>query len=43
MAFLVPRNVWSDKAAYEATARKLAAATYEAGVSTEVKCAGPIA
>ena len=46
---LVPRNVWSDKAAYEATARKLAAlftknfATYEAGVSTEVKCAGPIA
>jgi phosphoenolpyruvate carboxykinase (ATP) len=46
---LVPRNVWSDKTAYEATARKLAAlfsknfATYEAGVSAEVKSAGPVA
>src|SRR5258705_10595178 len=44
---LVPRNVWSDKAAYEATARKLASlfannfATYEGGVSAEVKAAGP--
>jgi phosphoenolpyruvate carboxykinase (ATP) len=46
---LVPRNVWSDEAAYEATARKLGAlftknfATYEAGVSAEVKSAGPVA
>jgi phosphoenolpyruvate carboxykinase (ATP) len=46
---LVPRNVWSDKAAYEATARKLGGlftrnfATYEAGVSAEVKSAGPVA
>jgi phosphoenolpyruvate carboxykinase (ATP) len=46
---LVPRNVWSDKAAYEATARKLAGlftrnfATYDAGVSAEVKDAGPVA
>jgi phosphoenolpyruvate carboxykinase (ATP) len=45
---LVPRNVWSDKAAYETSARKLAAlfiknfAMYEAGVSAEVKSAGPI-
>jgi ATP-dependent phosphoenolpyruvate carboxykinase len=46
---LVPRNVWSDEAAYEATAKKLGAlftknfATYEAGVSAEVKSAGPAA
>jgi phosphoenolpyruvate carboxykinase (ATP) len=46
---LVPRDVWPDKVAYEATARKLAAlfsknfATYEAGVSAEVKSAGPVA
>jgi ATP-dependent phosphoenolpyruvate carboxykinase len=44
---LVPRNVWSDKAAYEAAATKLASlfannfATYEGGVSAEVKAAGP--
>jgi phosphoenolpyruvate carboxykinase (ATP) len=43
-----PRNVWSDKAAYETSARKLAAlfiknfAMYEAAVSAEVKSAGPI-
>ena len=44
---LIPRNVWSDKAAYEATAKKLASlftknfAAYEGGVSAEVKAAGP--
>jgi phosphoenolpyruvate carboxykinase (ATP) len=44
---LVPRHAWSDQAAYEATAKKLADlftrnfATYEAGVSAEVKAAGP--
>src|ERR1700736_6404659 len=44
---LIPRNVWSDKAAYEATAKKLASlftknfAAYEEGVSPEVKAAGP--
>ena len=44
---LVPRNVWSDKAAYEAAATKLASlfannfATYEGGISAEVKAAGP--
>jgi len=46
---LVPSNVWSDKAAYEATAKKLAGlfiqnfAAYEAGVGPEVKTAGPAA
>jgi phosphoenolpyruvate carboxykinase (ATP) len=46
---LIPRNVWSDKAAYEATAKKLAGlfttnfAAYEEGVSAEVKAAGPMA
>jgi phosphoenolpyruvate carboxykinase (ATP) len=45
---LVPRNVWSDKAAYEATAKKLGTlftrnfAQYETGVSAEVKSAGPV-
>jgi phosphoenolpyruvate carboxykinase (ATP) len=45
---LGPRNGWSDKAAYEATARKLAGlfmrnfAQYETGVSPEVKSAGPV-
>ena len=44
---LIPRNVWSDQAAYQATAKKLADlftknfASYEAGVSAEVKGAGP--
>ena len=44
---LLPRESWADAAAYEATARKLAGlfkknfATYEAGVSAEVKAAGP--
>jgi phosphoenolpyruvate carboxykinase (ATP) len=44
---LIPRNVWSDKAAFEATAKKLAGlfaknfAAYEGGVSAEVKAGGP--
>jgi phosphoenolpyruvate carboxykinase (ATP) len=46
---LVPRNPWSDKAAYESTARRLAGlftrnfAQYETGVSAEVKSASPVA
>jgi phosphoenolpyruvate carboxykinase (ATP) len=44
---LSPRGVWADTAAYDATARKLAGlfranfATYEAGVSAEIKAAAP--
>jgi phosphoenolpyruvate carboxykinase (ATP) len=44
---LIPRNVWTDKAAYDATAKKLADlfiknfAAYEKGVSPEVKAGGP--
>jgi phosphoenolpyruvate carboxykinase (ATP) len=44
---LLPRRAWSNPAAYEAAARKLAELfrdnfrTYEAGVSTEIKAAGP--
>jgi len=44
---LLPRNAWADKSVFDATARKLADlfktnfATYEAGVSAEVKAAGP--
>jgi phosphoenolpyruvate carboxykinase (ATP) len=44
---LVPRNTWSDKDAYDQTARKLARLfaenfkNYESGVSAEVKAAAP--
>ena len=46
---LIPRNVWADKAAFNATAKKLAGlfiknlAHYEGGVSAEVKAGGPVA
>ncbi|MBV8353290.1 MAG: phosphoglycerate kinase, partial [Verrucomicrobia bacterium] len=46
---LIPRNVWVAKAAFDATAKKLAGlftknfAAYEGGVSAEVKAAGPVA
>ena len=45
---LIPRNVWADKAAFDATAKKLADlfiknfAAYEGGVSAEVKAARPV-
>jgi phosphoenolpyruvate carboxykinase (ATP) len=46
---LIPRKVWADQAAFEATAKKLAGlfiknfATYEGGVGAEVKAGGPAA
>ena len=45
---LVPRDAWADKAAYDATARKLTGLLkenfkkYETGASAEVKAAGPV-
>jgi phosphoenolpyruvate carboxykinase (ATP) len=44
---LLPRESWSDPSAYDATAQKLAAlfaknfATYESGVTPDVRAAGP--
>jgi phosphoenolpyruvate carboxykinase (ATP) len=44
---LAPRETWGDKSAYDATAQKLAGLfrenfkTYESGVSSEVRSAGP--
>jgi ATP-dependent phosphoenolpyruvate carboxykinase len=46
---LIPLNVWTDKAAFDAMAKKLAGlfiknfAAYEGGVSAEVKAGGPVA
>lgn len=46
---LIPRNTWADKASYDATATKLAGSfrdnfeKYAAGVSAEVRAAGPLA
>jgi phosphoenolpyruvate carboxykinase (ATP) len=46
---LVPRNAWSEKATYEAAAKKFAGlftqnfAKYEAAVSAEVRSTGPVA
>jgi phosphoenolpyruvate carboxykinase (ATP) len=45
---LIPRNVWADKTAFDATAKKLAGlftknfTAYEGGVSAEVNAAGPV-
>ena len=46
-AMLVPRDTWTDKASYDAMAKKLAGLfrdnfkAYEAGASAEVRAAGP--
>jgi phosphoenolpyruvate carboxykinase (ATP) len=45
---LIPKNTWSDKAAYDAAANKLATLftnnfkTYQGGVSPEVRAAAPV-
>ena len=46
---LDPRNTWSDKSAFDETAKKLANlfrtnfTNYESGVNAEVRAAGPAA
>ena len=45
---LIPRQTWADKAAYDATARKLATLfrnnfrLYESAAAADLKAAGPV-